>query len=143
MIQHITHSCFVFPYLFCRSPCSPSDALFLFRSFCPFVLSFLPFVSWIAFFAFLFASLLSLVADSVILLFRLGAIPPRAPCEPEVCVFRLRDVFFLSGVADVIVYFHPVFFLGKATKNHVVIRDIFVVNRDKKKHDSQQKNHES
>ena len=34
------------------------------------------FVSRIAFFAFLFASLLSLVANSVILLFRLGATPP-------------------------------------------------------------------
>ena len=56
-----------------------------------------------------FASLLSFVADSVttnsnsvILLFRLGATPPRAPCEPEVCVFPLRAVFFLlSCVADV------------------------------------------
>ena len=37
-----------------------------------------PFVSCIAFFAFLFASLLSLVADSVILLFRLGVTPPPA-----------------------------------------------------------------
>ena len=37
-----------------------------------------PFVSCITFIAFLFASLLSLVADSVILLFRLGGIPPRA-----------------------------------------------------------------
>ena len=27
--------------------------------------------------------------------------PPRAPCEPEVCVFPLRAVFFLSCVADV------------------------------------------
>ena len=31
-------SFFVFPLFFCRSPCSPS--LFLFRSFCPFFLSF-------------------------------------------------------------------------------------------------------
>ena len=37
-----------------------------------------PFDSCIAFFAFAFASLLSLVADSVILLFRLGATPPPA-----------------------------------------------------------------
>ena len=37
-----------------------------------------PFVSCIAFFAFLFASLLSLAADSVVLLFRLGATPPPA-----------------------------------------------------------------
>ena len=32
---------------------------------------------------------------------------------------------------------------GKAKENHVVIRDLFVVNRDKKKHDSRQKDHES
>ena len=32
---------------------------------------------------------------------------------------------------------------GKAKKIHVVIRDIFVLNRDNKKHDSRQKNHES
>ena len=37
-----------------------------------------PFDSCIAFFAFTFASLLSLVADSVMLLFRLGATPPPA-----------------------------------------------------------------
>ena len=37
------------------------------------------------------------------------------------------------------------FFLGggKAKINHVVIRDLFVVNRDKKKHDSRQEDHES
>ena len=67
-----------------------------------FVLSFrravFPFVSCIAFFAFRFASLLSLVTDSVLnnyILFRLGAIPPRAACESEVCVFPLRAVFVL------------------------------------------------
>ena len=48
-------------------------------------------------FAFLFTSLLSLVVDSVFLLFRLDATPtPRAPCEPDVCVFPLRAVFFIA-----------------------------------------------
>ena len=56
-----------------------------------------PSVSCIAFFAFLFASLLSLVADSVILLFRLGATPPpSAPGEPHACAFPLRAVFLLA-----------------------------------------------
>ena len=119
---------------FCPSPFSSvsvSHSLFLFRSF--FVLSSrrFPFDSCTASFAFTFASLLSFVAHSVILLFRLGATPPpRAPCVFEVCLFSLRaDVFFLSYVADVdlslffllflpffdfyldIVCFHPVFFL--------------------------------
>ena len=78
---------------------------------------------------FFFASLLSCVEDSVILLFRLGATPPpRAPCEPEVCVFPLRAVFFLALLMLTYLYFfllflpffdfdldivcfHPVFFL--------------------------------
>ena len=34
-------------------------------------------------------------------------------------------------------------FLGKARKNHVVIRHLFVVNRDKKNHDSRQKDDDS
>ena len=59
-----------------------------------------PFVSCIAFFASLFASLLSFVADSVVLLFRLGATPP-ARSLPEVCVYTyspwvLSSVFFLA-----------------------------------------------
>ena len=64
-----------------------------------------PFVSCIAFFVFLVASLLSLVADSVILLFRLGATPPRATCEPEVCVFPLRAVFLHSCGLLILVFF--------------------------------------
>ena len=69
--------------------------------------------------------LLSLVADSVILLFRLGTTPPSAPCEPEVCVFPLRAVFFLALSMfpfflfipfsdfdlDIVYFIHPVFFL--------------------------------
>ena len=35
-----------------------------------------------------------MVADSVVLLFRLGALPPRVPCEPKVCVLPLPAVFF-------------------------------------------------
>ena len=75
-----------------------------------FVLSYsrFPFVSCIAFLDFLFASLLSLVADSVILLFRLGATSytlPRAPCEPEVCVFPLRAVFFLAFLMLIYLFF--------------------------------------
>ena len=89
---------------------SVSHFLFLFRLFvlssCRF-----PFDSCIAFFAFTFASLLSLVADSVILLFRLGAIPPpRSLRAPQVCVLPSSAVFFLlSCVADVLTYLY--FFL--------------------------------
>ena len=58
----------------CRFPCSLSS--FLSRSFCPFVpLSFsICFLHRLP--RFVFASLLSLVADYVILIFRLGATPP-------------------------------------------------------------------
>ena len=66
-----------------------------------------PFVYCIAFFAFLFAPLLPLVADSVILLFRLGATPPPALCEPEVCVFSLRAVFFLALLMFTFFFFLP------------------------------------
>ena len=56
-----------------------------------------PFDSFTAAFAFTFASLLSLVADSGILVLLVVATPPpRAPCEPGVCVLPLRDVFFLA-----------------------------------------------
>ena len=63
---------------------------------------------------------------SVILSFRLGATPPRAPCEPQVCVFPLCAVFFLALLMLTYFYFcllpfvrfrfghrlfHPVFFL--------------------------------
>ena len=108
---------------------SVSHSLFLFRSFI--VLSSCPFLfdSCIAFFAFTFASLLPLVADSVILVISARRYtPPHAPCEPEVCVFPVRAVLFpLSCVADVYLslffllslfrfrfghsLFHPVFFL--------------------------------
>ena len=41
------------------------------------------------------------MADSGIMLFRLGAAPPPcALCEPEVFVFPLRAVFFVSRVLD-------------------------------------------
>ena len=43
-------------------------------------------------------------------------------------------------MSRIVIFF---FFKGKAKKNDVVIRDLFVVNRDKKKHDSRQKDHES
>ena len=87
-----------------------------------------PFDSCIAF-AFTFASLLSLGGGfCYILLFRVGATPPpRAPCEPEVCVFPLRAVLLPCVAVDLssfsllflpffdfdlgIVCFHPVFFL--------------------------------
>ena len=82
---------FVFS-LFFLSVLSFSVFPFLFR----FVFSSCRFsVCCIAFFAFLFSSLISLVSDSVFLLFRLGA-TPRAPCEPEVCVSLLGAVFFLA-----------------------------------------------
>ena len=37
--------------------------------------------------------------------------PPHAPCEPELCVFSLRAVFFLSCVLAVDLFFMTVFFL--------------------------------
>ena len=64
----------------CPIPCSSFDRFVL--SSCRF-----PFDSCIAFFAFTFAFLLSLVADSVILLFRLGAIPP--PCSLRAWSMRI------------------------------------------------------
>ena len=86
-----------------------------------------PFVSCIAFFAFLLVSLLSLMVDYIILLFHLGATPPCALCEPQACVFPLRSVFFLAFQMLTYFYFffssfpfstrfghslfHPVFFL--------------------------------
>ena len=85
----------VFPFLF------PFSLVLSFR------LVVFPFVSCIALFAFLFASLLSLVADSVILLFRLGATPPlrslRSWSIPLACCLlsRVLDVdlfyFFFSS----------------------------------------------
>ena len=88
-------SFFFLPSLFLSLP---SFSVFPFPFPFSFVLSFrqgrFPFVSCIAFFDFLFASLPSLVVDYVILQFRLGATVHllRAPCEPEVCVFPLRAV---------------------------------------------------
>ena len=101
-IVPLGHPCrFPFPYFFLFSSFFRSLLSFSVFPFL-FVLSFrravFPFVSCIAFFAFRFASLLSLVTDSVLnnyILFRLGAIPPRAACESEVCVFPLRAVFVL------------------------------------------------
>ena len=85
-------SFFVVPLLFCRSPCSPS--LFLFLSFCPFVLSF----SVCFFYRLLrFSFRFPWWRIPVTLLFRLGATPPPpAPCESEPCVFSLRAVFCLA-----------------------------------------------
>ena len=81
------HPCrfpFPFPFFFSSfflSLLSFSVVPFLFR------LVVLPFVSYIAFFAFLFASPLCLVTDSVILLFRLGDTPP--PRSLRACSIRL------------------------------------------------------
>ena len=106
---------------------SLSHSLFLFRSFvlssCRF-----PFDSCIAFFVFTFASLLSLVADSVILLFRLGATPPPAllaslkyaysACVLFSLAFLMLTSFYffllflpLFDFNVDIICFHPVFFL--------------------------------
>ena len=41
---------------------------------------------------------------------------PRAPCEPEVCVFPLRAVFFLFCVADVDLYFEVYIFSWEIDK---------------------------
>ena len=90
---------------FCRSPCPvPCSFSFVFvLSSCRF-----PFDSWTAFFDFIFASLLSLGADSVILLFRLGVtLPPRSLWAwsmriPLACCLFLRCwlifIFFFSSL---------------------------------------------
>ena len=101
---------FVFscPFVVLRVPLPCSSFVLFVLSSCRF-----PFASCIAFFASIFASLLSLVADSVTLLFRLDATPPYALCEPEVCVFPLRAVFFpalmLSYTEYFFLLFHPFF----------------------------------
>ena len=105
---------------------------FLFRSF--FVLSscHFPFDSCIAFFAFAFASLLSLVEDSVNMLFRLGATPPprsfrawsmRIPlaccllCSFFLALLMLTHLHYFSSLPSLFRFrfghrlFHPVFFL--------------------------------
>ena len=86
-------SFFVFPLLFVvlRVPVPCSFFVRFVLSSCRF-----PFVSCVAFFAFLLVSLLSLMADYIILLFRLGATPLCALCEPQACVLPLRSVFFLA-----------------------------------------------
>ena len=48
--------------------------------------------------------------SSLHLLFRLGATPPLAPCETEVCVFPLRSVFFLPLLMLTYFYFFFSFF---------------------------------
>ena len=70
-----------------------SHSLFFFRSF--FVLSScrFPFDSCIAFFAFTFACLLSWWRILLFCYFVSALHLPRAPREPEVCVFLLRTVF--------------------------------------------------
>ena len=60
-----------------------------------------PFVPCITgFVAFVFAIFLSLVADSVILLFYFVSVihPPRAACESEVCVIPLRATRYLLAI---------------------------------------------
>ena len=86
----MSHSLFLFSFVFVLSSCR------------------FPFYSCIAFFAFTFASLLSLVADSVILLFRLGATPPPAllaslKCACSPCV--LSSFFFLALLMLAYLYF--------------------------------------
>ena len=125
---HTTLSLF-FPHLFVvlRVPFLVSFSFVFVLSSCRF-----PFDYCIAFFAFTFAPLLSIVADSVILLFRLGATPP--PRSLRVCSMRiplacclLPSLFlallmltylnFISCVPSVfdfdldIVCFRPVFFV--------------------------------
>ena len=104
---------FLFASPFCRSPCSPSPSLFLFRSFCRF-----PFVSCIAFFTFIFASLRSLVADSVISSRRYT--PPALLASLKYAYSPCVDVdlflfFFSSFPFSISIWtsfvFHPVFFL--------------------------------
>ena len=99
-----------------------------------FVLSFrvadFPFVSWIALFAFLFASLISFVADSVFLLSRLGATPPPSCLRAWPRYMRIPPCVLFSSLrswVDLFYFFllfppffsfpfgrrlfHPVFFL--------------------------------
>ena len=74
--------------------CSPS--FFLFPSFCLFVSSFsVCFLYRLLRFSFRFPAFLGGgFCCSVVSSWRYT--PPRAPCEPEVCVFPLRAVFFLA-----------------------------------------------
>ena len=94
-------SFFFFPFF--RSPC-PIPCSFFVR-FRPFVL---PFSVWFLYrllcFCFRFPAFLGGgFCYSVISSRRYT--PPRAPCEPEVCVFPLRAVFFLYSVADTFIFF--------------------------------------
>ena len=80
-----------FPLLFVVLPLPCSFFVRFVLSCCRFL-----FASCMAFFDYIFASsLISSVADYVILLnnFVSALHLPRAPCEPEVCVFPLRAVF--------------------------------------------------
>ena len=53
--------------------------------------------------------MLSLVADTVIVYLVSALHAPRAPCEPEVCVFPLRAVFFLALLMLTYQYFFLLF----------------------------------
>ena len=77
-------SSFFFSFVVLRVPPPCSFFVRFVLSSCRF-----PFVTCIAFFALLFASLLSLVSDSVKSVLSSRRCP-RAPCEPEVCVFSVR-----------------------------------------------------
>ena len=89
-------SFFVFPLFFCRSPCTPS--LFLFS----FVLS-LRLIVFRLFLVSPFSLLCSLPffpwwLNLLLCYFVSAGYPPRAPCEPKVCVSPLRAVFFLASL---------------------------------------------
>ena len=94
---------------FCRFPCSPSPSVFLFRWFCPVVLSFS-----VCFFVSASSLLLSLPCFPWwrIMLFCsfVSALhPPRVLCAPEVCVFPLHSVFLHSCCWFVLFFSHPFF----------------------------------
>ena len=114
-----------FSSLFCRSPCSLSWflfrsfcpfvlSLFLFRSFCPFVLSFsVCFLYRLLRFSFRFPAFLGGGSCYSVISSRRYT-PPRAPCEPGVCAFPLRAVFFLAFLMLTFFFFFssfPVTFL--------------------------------
>ena len=91
-------SSFFFSFVVLRVPPPCSFFVRFVLSSCRF-----PFVTCIAFFALLFAPLLSLVSDSVKSVLSSRRCP-RAPCEPEVCVFSVRATS-ISCLAFLMLFF--------------------------------------